>query len=133
MVASAGNTQPNIELTSNALNDESTIIVGSHNDLDRISPFSVGGCGVSVCSLGERVYIEHVEPQLRDGTSFAAPHVTAAVANFLSHANIPPNEMKYCLQTSAAALNCQCNGVDYHPVNLKLDPETLMDSTGALM
>lgn len=136
VVASAGNRQGNRELNyidfcDTVLNEGNTIFVGSHNDLNLISSFSVGQCQVTVCCRGEGVHLESILPNLRSGTSFAAPYITASVANVLSQTNILPTEIKNNLRISAATLRCQCILHHGDEIELKFDPVNFMLSTCA--
>lgn len=137
VVASAGNRQGNRELnytdfSNTVLNAGNTIFVGSHNDQNLISSFSVGQCRVTVCSRGEGVHLESIQPNLQSGTSFAAPYITAAVANVLSHTDILPTEIKNNLRLSAAAVKCECIRHHGNKIERKFDPENFMRATHIL-
>lgn len=126
VVAAAGNTGS--KFIDSDLYDGSTIMVGSHNGEGCISRFSNGKCRVNVCSLGEDLYMEYVTPHIRRGTSFAAPHVTAAVANLISYSRSLPNQktLQQYLKETAGSLSCEC--IEHHgdEINLKLNPTSLM-------
>lgn len=131
IVAAAGNTGRNyVDFNNSALDDGGTIMVGSHNDRYLISSFSVGKCRVSICSRGEDVYLKHVTPHVQNGTSFATPHVTAVIANFLSHQHSQmPNEtlLKAYFRLSAGDLTCDCISHHGEQFKLRLRPFCFMD------
>lgn len=104
------------------LNDGFTIMVGSHNNTD-VPSFCPIQRRFDVCSFGSDVFIENVVPNIRHGTSYAAPNVTAAVANILTHTFTRQNEssLKDYLNRSAEVLQCPCDGL--HQPRLKFHPE----------
>lgn len=126
VVAAAGNTGS--KFIDSDLYDGSTIMVGSHNSKGCISQFSNGECRVNVCSLGEDLYMKHVTPHIRRGTSFAAPHVTAVVANLISYSHSLPNQksLQQYLKDTASSLTCECINHHGDEINLKLNPTSLM-------
>lgn len=129
-VAAAGNRKKNDcpdHITSD-LQDGKSIIVGSHNNWDEISEFSIGKCEADVCCLGENIYIENPWHQFRQGTSFATPHVTAVVANFVSHFQHDINEtaMWEFITESSSYLVCHCKRHGGKRIKLKLNPIAVM-------
>lgn len=126
IIAAAGNGGGDC-ITSD-LNDGKSIMVGSHNNRNSISEFSVGKCKAIVCSRGEDVYIENPRPRIEKGTSFATPHVTAVVANFASHFQHQITEaiMREFLTESASDLFCDCNSHQGERSKSKLNPSSIM-------
>lgn len=125
IVAASGNTGS--EFINSELDDGSTIMVGSHNNKGLISRFSAGKCRVNVCSLGEDVFMKHVEPNVRSGTSFAAAHVTAVVTNLLSSLHTFPNEntLRGHFKDTAGFVYCQCIRHHGDTIALKLTPRRM--------
>lgn len=112
VVASTGNKA--FDTIQPDLNNGSSIMVGSHNHSDEVSDYSNSKCKANISSLGEDIFFETIEPNIQSGTSFAAPHVTAAVANFFSLVSPSSEQRKHPyiinnILKSADMLTCKCH------------------------
>lgn len=136
IVAAAGNRELSSQLDemTSCLKDGNAIMVGSHNNSDAISTFSLGKCSANICSFGDGVYLESVRPNVRSGTSFSAPYVTAVIANLLSYLPTLPKEidLRQFLIESADQLDCICdkhrNDSDNGKVKLKMNSTSFMQA-----
>lgn len=107
-------------------------MVGSHNNKNVISKFSVGDCKVDVCSRGENIYLKYIEPNIRSGTSFAAPIVTAALVNLLASSDThrSPNSMRQHMRKITKNVTCDC---PRHHINAKTNLNSLNLSNSSEM
>ncbi len=110
-VVSAGNDGRDASTYSPA-HVEGVITVGAYNETDTFSSFSNYGSVVDILAPGENILaLSHVkqdvdarEHVLNSGTSFAAPHVTAAAAFYLGeHPQATPAEVKTAILSHARA------------------------------
>lgn len=81
IVVAAGNSE--LDILSD-MNNGRSLIIGSHDSADNISSFSSGKCMADVFTLGEGIVSDYMIPSIREGTSFAAPKVTATISNYMS-------------------------------------------------
>ena len=110
-VVSAGNDGKDASTYSPA-HVSGTITVGAYNELDTFSTFSNYGPVIDILAPGENILsLSHIKDEvkaqefiLNNGTSFAAPHVTAAVALYMGHnPEASPAEVKTAILDAARA------------------------------
>lgn len=130
-VAAAGNDGRDASTYSPAHVDQ-VITVGSYGSRKAYSSFSNFGPVVDILAPGEDIIsLSHLieetksfESILASGTSFAAPHVTGAVARYLgSFPNASAGEVSNALKTAAVS---QIKKVPANTTNLGLDLESLL-------
>ena len=104
-IVSAGNDGKDASTYSPA-HVEGVITVGAYDENDTFSSFSNYGPVVDLLAPGENIIsLSHIKEELKDdenilnsGTSFAAPHVTAAAALYMGlHKDASPAEVKEIL------------------------------------
>ncbi len=107
-VAAAGNNGHNADTHSPA-HVEDVITVAAHNQEGVFSEFSNYGSVIDIVAPGENIVslshllseTKNAESILASGTSYAAPHVTGAVARYLgSHPNARASEVAEALQAA---------------------------------
>ena len=118
-VVSAGNDGKDASTYSPA-HVAGVITVGAYDESDRFAPFSNYGPVVDILAPGDNILaLSHMKDEVKDkehilnsGTSFAAPHVTAAAALYMGHyPDATPEEVK------AAILEAARGGIEGVPSN----------------
>ena len=133
-VVAAGNEGKNAETVSPAHVD-GVITVGSYNQDNVFSSFSNYGSVVDILAPGENIIslshlieeTKNAQAVMASGTSYAAPHVTGAVAHYLGeHPNASASEVIRALQQSATP---SLSNVPPGTVNMALNLANLIDLT----
>lgn len=113
-----------MDIVSDPLFSQNTIIIGSHNDDNKISPLNAGQCKIDACCRGDNVFLESVKPPVRYGNSYAAPYATAIIAiglSFYPRRLIRKNNISNILDS----VKCECATHKGQEVKLKLSPKCL--------
>ncbi len=133
-VAAAGNNGQDVSTYSPAHVNE-VIAVGSYNNKSEFSLFSNYGPVVDILAPGEDIIsLPHLKDEaksfesiLASGTSFAAPHVTGAIARYLgNNPNASALEVDAALK---AAANANIVGVPNNTTPRALNLETLLETS----
>jgi len=94
----------------------SVIAVSATNRENSLASFSNYGSHVTVCAPGDSVISLYPGGEIAEGsgTSFAAPHVSAALALILSwNPSLSPEEVLACLTNSATDLGALGSDIEY--------------------